>query len=399
MSFPSSVDVTFVRSVNRRSVLDMTFACGQTSRTKLSEMLSMSKPAVSDNLSGFLDMGIIRETGEGDAAQNGGRKPVILQFNSRYKYIVAVDMNFSNPVFALADLSGNVVQKFDIHISKEVTPEESIEIIKNGINLLVTSSNLSLSDITRIAVAAPGVFDKEGNLVSYNPFYSEYFRYKTNFRDVLRRQFGTCVMIKNDIKAAALGKWVTDESPCESMLYLSCGIGLGAGIILDSRLYEGPRFSAGEIYNDVDALSAQGGGNIEDRVCIKSLVGRCRAGAESGECRYLADAGGEIDFDAVLRAYAAKDGYVVSVVTGICEELGMLALNYMNFLSFDRLILGGEYAAFGDTFIDRFRELYLPRCLYKPSVDVDAQGENSGIQGLVAIARDQFFSEICSGDK
>ena len=52
------------------------------------------------------------------------------------------------------------------------------------------------------------------------------------------------VLVKNDIKTAALGEWTGSAKSTDNMLYFSCGQGIGTGLILDGRLYEGPQPSA-----------------------------------------------------------------------------------------------------------------------------------------------------------
>lgn len=96
-----ALNATDIKYVNQRLILDAIFQSDTTSRTQLSRELHLSKPAVSDNLKPLLDLGIVDERGVGSPGPSGGRKSVLLRFNPAHRLIIAVSLNFSDPVFAL----------------------------------------------------------------------------------------------------------------------------------------------------------------------------------------------------------------------------------------------------------------------------------------------------------
>ena len=69
-----SVDASYLRQYNQRLILDAVYERDHTSRTELSKTLNLSKPAISDNLSKLLRLGVIEEVGEGTAAKKGRAK-------------------------------------------------------------------------------------------------------------------------------------------------------------------------------------------------------------------------------------------------------------------------------------------------------------------------------------
>ncbi len=79
--------------LNNRLVLDAIFQAGTTSRTQLAKELSMSKPAISDNLASLLACGVVREAGESGAGPSGGRKQILLKFNPANRYIISIDLS------------------------------------------------------------------------------------------------------------------------------------------------------------------------------------------------------------------------------------------------------------------------------------------------------------------
>jgi glucokinase len=66
---------------------------------------------------------------------------------------------------------------------------------------------------------------------------------------ILTERFGVPVYLENDVRAAALGAyaWMRERRPVESMIYLSLGTGISAGVILNGRLHRGVNGLAGEV--------------------------------------------------------------------------------------------------------------------------------------------------------
>ena len=75
----------------------------------------------------------------------------------------------------------------------------------------------------------------------------------------------------NDANACALAEWQFGAGRgCQSMIFLTMGTGMGAGLILDGRLYEGVTGNAGEV------------GHL--RLAADGPVGFGKAGSFEGFC-------------------------------------------------------------------------------------------------------------------
>lgn len=66
--------------------------------------------------------------------------------------------------------------------------------------------------------------------------------------DLLKDATGAPAYLCNDANACALAEWKYGAGQgCKNMIFLTFGTGLGAGLILDGRLYEGTNGMAGEV--------------------------------------------------------------------------------------------------------------------------------------------------------
>ncbi len=64
----------------------------------------------------------------------------------------------------------------------------------------------------------------------------------------LRARFGVPVALQNDANACALAEWKWGAGRgCRNLIFLTFGTGMGAGLILDGRLYAGTNDLAGEV--------------------------------------------------------------------------------------------------------------------------------------------------------
>lgn len=71
-----------------------------------------------------------------------------------------------------------------------------------------------------------------------------------NFKitEILQKKFNIPAFLQNDANACALAEWLYGAGRgSDNMIFMTFGTGLGAGLILDGRLYEGVGGNAGEI--------------------------------------------------------------------------------------------------------------------------------------------------------
>lgn len=89
--------------------------------------------------------------------------------------------------------------------------------------------------------------------------------------DILQEELGIPAYLQNDANACALAEWLFGAGQgTENMVFLTFGTGLGAGLVLNGRIYEGANGNAGEV------------GHV--RLCDFGPVGFGKRGAFEGFC-------------------------------------------------------------------------------------------------------------------
>ena len=118
----------------------------------------------------------------------------------------------------------------------------------------------------------------------------------------LKRKYGVTSALQNDANACALAEWKFGAgNGCQNMVFLTFGTGLGAGLILNGRLYEGASGCAGEI------------GHI--RLEKDGPVGFGKSGSFEGFC----SGGGIARLGKALAVERFQRGESVSYCTGLSE--------------------------------------------------------------------------------
>jgi glucokinase len=227
--------------------------------------------------------------------------------------------------------------------------------------------------------------------------------------DEFTRHFGGRAVLMNDANACALAEWQFGAGMgCRNMIFLTSGTGMGAGLILDGRLYEGASGDAGEA------------GHL--RLSPDGPIGFGKAGSFEGFC-----SGGGIERLARLRlagnpappswadpsaaistkkiAEAARAGEPVA--RKIMEEAGRkfgeaLAL-LIDLLNPERIVIGGIFPRCADVLLPSLRVTLereaLAASLVACTIVPAALGETIGSHGAVAAALYLIQSEASFSPK
>lgn len=389
---PGGLDV---KGYNQRAILRSIFQQGVTSRAALSRLLGISKPAISENLSPFFASGLVEEIGEGASGEGGGRRPKMLRINVNHRYIIAIDLIRTELVFALGNLHNEIMETLSIPSPADTRMEAYLETVNQGVERLLGRRALTPRELVFISFASPGVYDDEGNHLGCNKKYSGAPWASINLCDAMRERFQVESMTVNDINAAALGERVLSGDPrMDNMLYVSCGLGFGAGLILDGQLYAGRHFAAGEIYNYVDREHSARSAGIEEDICVKGLVRRVReTAAAEGDPGFPQPE--QVRFSDVVEAYRSGNPLVTRVVREVCETISIITFNFASLLDVEKVVFGGEYLVFGPTLLEEMDALSGRWCGVAPVISLASVSQYAGIHGLLHAAREKYFDDIC----
>ena len=211
--------------------------------------------------------------------------------------------------------------------------------------------------VEAVGVCAPGPLDPRRGVVLNPPEWPGWR--DVPLRALLERRFGVPVRVDNDANAAGLAEYRFGAGQgCASLLYVTLSTGIGAGIILDGRIYYGKNGLAGEA------------GHVTVDYRSEVVCGCGAPGCIEVLCSGNAIARG-YDFDEFTARLGAWLGGLISV------------------LDPDRIVIGGGVTNLGEPLFARLREL-APRRTVNPYAAATpivpaALGADVGIVGAAAL--------------
>lgn len=161
------------------------------------------------------------------------------------KILAGIDIGGTKCAVSLGKLINQEIEIFDRRSFPTVgTPTEVIQNLMDTLDEMVLQH--TIESIAAIGISCGGpLSSKSGTILSPPnlPGWDE-IRIVTLFQ----QQYNIPVGLQNDANACALAEWKWGAgSGCSSMIFLTFGTGMGAGLILDGRLYAGTNDMAGEV--------------------------------------------------------------------------------------------------------------------------------------------------------
>lgn len=125
-------------------------------------------------------------------------------------------------------------------------PEYGIERIKQALHEIFNKHGLAKEQIEAIGISCGGPLDHIRGVIKNPP--NLYGWVDIPIVDIIEQEFGIPAYIQNDANACALAEWQFGAAKgYRDVIFLTFGTGLGAGLILDGRLYSGANSMAGEV--------------------------------------------------------------------------------------------------------------------------------------------------------
>ena len=234
-----------LRTINRAAILEYLRDNSPVSRSGIAKALSISLPTTMRIIDDLIEEKLVCETGLKETSK--GRPAPLIEFNGVGFAIIGVDLGGTKIYGTVADMSGNVQYSlYRTHEENETTVgDDYLEGLCHFIQQLLNAPRPAGQKIRGIGIGAPAVTLVPEGIVTWAP--------SLNWRDlplqdILTERFDLPVIVDNDVNLAALGEWGFGSGKnSSSMVMMTLGTGIGAGIIIDGEILRGHNQAAGEI--------------------------------------------------------------------------------------------------------------------------------------------------------
>jgi glucokinase len=218
---------------------------------------------------------------------------------------------------------------------------------------------------------------------------------------LLTARFGGRAALMNDANACALAEWRFGAGRgCRNMIFLTSGTGMGAGLILDGRLYEGASGDAGEVGHirlAPDGPVGFGKAGSFEGFCSGGGIARLAIAAarRHGSQPPWLEADGGTTTRLVAEAARAGDEVAAEVMHEAGKRLGQALAILIDVLNPERIVLGGHFPKTRDLLEPAMREALardaLPHSLEACAILPAELGETIGSHGAISVAVSAFL--------
>lgn len=394
-----------IKNANHRLILELFRHNGELSRIDLTRNLGLSAAGVSKNVDELIRNKVLMETGT--VVTHAGRRPRMLEINRDYGCVAVVDFSSTDTRVALANMRSELIDYVSVP-GGSMLEDQHLYTIRDLLQTMLDRQSPARK-LLAISVATPGDIDRRTGDFLYAP------RLRNcsirNFRDFFHAAFGVDVLVKNDVNLATYGEHLYGAGVgCSNMLYVAMDYGIGSGMVLNDKIFEGARGFAGEIglwIMDADGMLAKADQGASGE--SKLLDGRASCFAiwqivcsqlNSGQQSVLLNwvhSPDEVEMDMIIKAYQLRDQLCVDVVTQAALQLACALKNIIDFLDVEMVIIGGISKNFGDAYLNNIRAfLEKTQPTRVPQLIWASLGHQSTLYGAVGDALEFAFEQIAN---
>ena len=272
-----------------------------------------------------------------------------------------------------------------------------IDRLVDGVNAACEQAGITVKQLGGLGIGAPGAIDPGRGVVveAVNLRWND-----VPLAEILKTRLGIPVVVNNDVNVAVYGEWKMGTGKGVSeLLGIWIGTGIGGGLILNNRLYEGAFFTAGEIGHTILYPGAPKGSRSLEENCSRTAVAdRLAKLIKANHPSSLAETvlgGHTIKSKLIAEAYATGDPLTRDVVDEVARLIGVAAANVVTLLSLPRVMLGGGLTeAIGKPFVAEvkksFKEHVFPDRCRQAEIVASQLEDDAGVLGAALLAREKL---------
>ncbi len=316
------------------------------------------------------------------------------------EHVIGIDLGGTNLQVGVVDGGNRIVGRARRKSEAARGLDGVIENIVAGVQEACVNAGVALPRIAAIGIAAAGAIDVPRGVVLEAPNLKWH---NVPLRQLLEKRLGRPVTLDNDVNGAVWGEYCLGAGRAVKgdVGGVWVGTGVGGGLVLMGKLYQGDFFTAGEIGHTIlRPEGSQGGRSVEDLCSRTGLIRIIEA--RRGEHPKSILASGALDMPRLAEAYKAKDALALAVIDESARLMGIAIANMVTLLSLKTVILGGGVTeALGDSYFAAVRKGFdgdvFPPTLRACELRMTRLAADSGLLGAALLARERLTAEKVSG--
>jgi predicted NBD/HSP70 family sugar kinase len=388
--------------INKIKLIRNLYSKGSNTAGEICTEVGISLPTVNSLLADLIASGEVIK--QGRAESQGGRKPDLYRLAEDSFYVISVDINKFRIRTAIYNSSNQALttpETIKITLNNE---KATFEQICEFIHQHQEKSGLPVEKIIAVGISMPGLID------SIHGVNHTYLKFGNNsLVENFEARLGRKVFLENDARAMTLAEFkFGNANNFKNVLGIFVGWGIGLGILIDGKIYQGASGFAGEFSHspifearDISCVCGKKG-------CLESVASGTAIVRMANEAiltdsdsilgRMAKESKGEVEPNLVVDAALAGDQRAITILSEVGLNLGRGISILIQLLNPELIIIGGSVAEASQYLITPIQQalnIYsMAKSRENTQISLYKLGKDVGLLGGVAVVNEKIFEDI-----
>ena len=295
---------------------------------------------------------------------------------------IGIDIGGTTTKIGLVDIHQKLIASTVMDTNAKRPAEEVIGEMATRTLDLLEDQGIAMDQCIGVGIGVPGTIDSKRGIVKYsNNIQWE----NVELTKIMGAYLPIPIRIANDADCAALGEAVAGAGKeCQDVIMLTLGTGVGGGIILDGKIYEGKGLGGSELGHMVivengEACTCGRKGCLEAYASATALMREAKRAT-----------GEDLKPKEIFEGARAGDPKLQQLVQNYIGKLGTGIVNIVNIFRPQLVILGGGISAQEEDLLPPLREMMKTGCFggekgELPEIERAALGNETGMIGAASL--------------
>lgn len=311
------------------------------------------------------------------------------------KYYLGMDIGGTKCAVVLSEKNAaSIKDKIRFETKVERGYNEIIAELIDSAHIILNRNNIDIDDVIACGISCGGPLDSDRGIIMCPPNLSDWDN--VPLADMISKSLGVPCKVRNDADACALAEWQFGAGKgAKNMIFLTFGTGMGAGLILNGRLYSGSCGTAGEVGHirlDADGPVAYGKAGSFEGFCSGTGIAITAKKMLSTNNVQTIIPKDNVTAKTVADAAAKGDKLANSIYRRCGEKLGLGISVLIDILNPEKIVIGSIYQRSGFLLADAMNET-----IKKEALEISAKhceivpamlGDNIGDFAAIGVAKD-----------
>lgn len=380
---------------------------GNSTCNDIAREIKLSNPSVQAGINELINDAVLEDNGPGHST--GGRRPNIYGLKRESFFLLTIDIGRYHVRLSILDSKMEIISGIVSHEIKFCDDLDYLERIIDYTEELINSFDFAKEKLVGIGIDMPGVIDSEKG-INYSYFYSP----DETLTHIMERRLGLPVFLENDANVLALAEyWHGYARGKKNAIVLLLSWGIGLGLIINGKLYNGSSGFAGEFSHipakdDGKLCWCNKQGCLETVASATALSELAKEGMKNGNVSSLfnsIDSNSEyIDPALIINGANQGDQFAIKILSEVGFELGKGISILIQILNPEIIVLGGRMARarqYITTPVQHALNSYCnPLLINNLSIEITDFGDEAATKGCaITVLNRLLLSEQLTGGK